>query len=683
MGRFMFLRMVTLMCAVAAATAAYAQGPDQVLIEIQNVPPGGVREIFVAGATADHTIVGASSGSIASNAMSEGKSADIAIDRCGDQVWVSVIQDGDLPLPERENCDRTIEENWPWGGGRRLVIDGRRGVVVPVPVGTVSRPVATTGRATTIGSRADVQAAAGAVLDALLAEPPAGVATGATRVAVMQLATMSDTALGTWIPSFRDNFAAMGRQGASNTTLASMEQLLTVVAPHYANYTSSLSAPIASPAPPGVPGERPFRIDLSSEYSTQLPGVTGSPISLSGRVRELDGSDKVPDAQWYYSFAGAGPIGYSGADGKGSPSLLLADPTSNRFVQMQDFTVILGGRAPADLPTWLGAVPDQIIKNVWPLMPLFERSIARALGARSRPAIFSYQLNPFAGSRVDQRGQNQGDETPASAQGQRTLDARPPQLLLAARSFFETIGRMFVPAFTSSASSAPGVRLHIGPGGRREYWIDPMQSAAGRAQSTTESPRPSLKVFIRSLGRSTGTDAQQAILINDGNVPIRVLEGESFATEPLEGVSEQSFARELEKYAGRPRMTMNLTSYCLNYEKAAPTKGQIFRLAPRAAQDQFGPVRRVLQAAARVRDRGELNPDGDPNLYFHSVRQWAIWTVEQRFNERTFADALLEYTKKNVTAAGRRWTKEIETAARSIIPNRWRDVQRVLAEARG
>jgi hypothetical protein len=237
------------------------------------------------------------------------------------------------------------------------------------------------------------------------------------------------------------------------------------------------------------------------------------------------------------------------------------------------------------------------------------------------------------------------------------------------------------PAVRADADRVRGVRLVVGPDGRREYWIDPEQSSGTPRQAATDLPRPSMKVFIRSLGRSTGDNAQQAILINDGNVPVRVLEGEVVATEPLEGVSEQSLAKEMERYAGRPRVTMNLTSYCLNFEKAAPSKGRVYRVAPRAAQRQLDPVRRILDASGRVRDAGRLNPDGDADLYHHSIRQWAIWTVEQRFDERRFAEALLEHTRKNVVGAGRRWTKEFESAARTIIPNRWRDVQQVLAEA--
>jgi hypothetical protein len=288
----------------------------------------------------------------------------------------------------------------------------------------------------------------------------------------------------------------------------------------------------------------------------------------------------------------------------------------------------------------------------------------------------------LAGARV---GSGQGQVSLAvqpPSSNQNGSIPRPPQLLLAARSFVETLRQTFVPTPRVAAFSGPGVRLVVGPRGRREYWIEPMQSGVAPAQAAAAVPRPSMKGFIRSLGRSTGENAQQAIIINDGNVPVRVLEGEAFATEPLEGVSEQTLAKEMEKYAGRPRVAMNLTSYCLNFEKAAPTKGGMYRVAASTAQDQLEPVRRILQAAEQVRDAGELHPDGDPTLYFHSVRQWAIWTVEQKFNERTFADALLEYTKKNVVAAGRRWNGEIEKAARSIIPNRWRDVQRVLAESR-
>ncbi len=67
-------------------------------------------------------------------------------------------------------------------------------------------------------------------------------------------------------------------------------------------------------------------------------------------------------------------------------------------------------------------------------------------------------------------------------------------------------------------------------------------------------------------------------------------------------------------------------------------------------QRQARPVPFILEASRRLRDAGALRLDSDPGEYFRSIRQWAIWTREQGFNEKTFAEALLEHTKKNVVA---------------------------------
>jgi hypothetical protein len=663
-------------CAIGAATAAHAQPPDQVSIELQGVPPGVPVEIFMSGARADQTIAGASA-SIASSFMSDGKPVDIVIDRCQDRTSVSIIEDADGRMrPADPACgDRTIIENVPWVGGRRLVIDVVRGVVVRNP---------------TIGTRPEVQSAARAVLDALRGEPAAGVATGATTAAVIALATISDGALSTWVPSFRDSFAAMGRQGASNTTLAAMEQLLNVMGPQFA-LPSGANPPVASAAPTSANAAREFRFSVDyvrpsplGQRGTQSALTTASPsVTLSGRFL-TPGAPIGRDRQWYYSFATGRSIGLSNGTG-GEDSAVVADDEWDDWIEVREPTSVTSLLRPASdrrnrffARSRSSAAIADLASLVSGILPNFIERGLRFGGPVTTPRVTA----PLSGSRVQQTDQGQASlATPSPASNQQGSTARPPRLLLAARSFAETLLESFVPTPRSAAFSAPGVRLVIGPRGRREYWIDPMQSIAAAAQTGTDVPRPSLKVFIRSLGRSTGDNAQEAIIINDGNVPVRVLESEAFATEPLEGVSEQAIAKEMEKYAGRPRMTMTLTSYCLNYEKAAPTKGRVYRVAARAAQDQLEPVRRILSAAELVRDAGELHPDGDPNLYFHSVRQWAIWTVEKGFNERRFADELLEYTKKNVAASGRRWTKEIDAAARSIIPNRWQDVQRVLAAA--
>jgi hypothetical protein len=674
-----------------AATPAGGQPPDQVSIEVRGVPPGSAVQLVFDSANGSKALEGGS-GSVASDFISQGKTATAFIDTCKGKVSVNVVEDGDrlLPPPDEPDCDRVTIPGVRLMPGTRLTIDVAKGVVLTQSVGTVSSstPAATSGNGTTIGTRADVQAAARAVFDALQTEPATAVATGTTNALVVELRTISDAALGTWIPRFQDAFGAMGRQGADNATFAAMEQLLTVVVPLYRNrLTGSSGDATASTTPPSAPAAQEIIInlstDLASEFENRTPqfgsSTAGSQFSLSGRV--LD-PGLTPRYRWQYSVSTGRAIGESDADASGVGSVVIADPSWDDWIEVRPLTGRTrinvrnsrpGSRAMVELMGTVGGIlPDFVQQGL--------RFGRRATTAPPTPG--PVVVGALAGARV---GFDQGQVSVATASANTELrnSAGPPQLLLAARGFVDALRQMLQPTVRTSAFKSPGgVRLVIDPRGRREYWIDPMRSNVAEAQASADIPRPSLKIFIRSLGRSTGENAQEAIVINDGNVPVRILDGEEFATEPLDGVSEQALARELERYAGRPRMTMNLTSYCLNFRKAAPTKGRIYRVAGTAAQDQLAPVRRVLHAAERLRDGKALNPDSDPELYYHSIRQWAIWTVEQRFNERTFAEALIEHTKKNVTAAGRRWDNALETSARSIIPNRWRDVQQVLAEAR-
>jgi hypothetical protein len=84
---------------------------------------------------------------------------------------------------------------------------------------------------------------------------------------------------------------------------------------------------------------------------------------------------------------------------------------------------------------------------------------------------------------------------------------------------------------------------------------------------------------------------------------------------------------------------------------------------------------------SRLRELGRLAPDSDPEDYFHAIRQWAVWTVEERFDPKRFEDAFVQVTQRNYQAAGEAWTDDVEKALRSLAPNRWNDVQAVLREA--
>jgi hypothetical protein len=109
----------------------------------------------------------------------------------------------------------------------------------------------------------------------------------------------------------------------------------------------------------------------------------------------------------------------------------------------------------------------------------------------------------------------------------------------------------------------------------------------------------------------------------------------------------------------------------------------VFRIAPPEVQRAFAPAQRVLAAARHLRDAGALSPDSDPVAYFHSIRQWAVWTREQGFDEGRYADAFVEHARKNLEASGGRWKGEMGKALRRVVPGRWRDIQRILAAASG
>ena len=90
---------------------------------------------------------------------------------------------------------------------------------------------------------------------------------------------------------------------------------------------------------------------------------------------------------------------------------------------------------------------------------------------------------------------------------------------------------------------------------------------------------------------------------------------------------------------------------------------------------------KVLRSAYRVQHAGLLRPDSDPAAYTDSIKQWAVWAVEQKFNEARFTDAFAAHTRKNVEGAGQQWSRPVEDAIRKASPNRWQDIVKVLAGA--
>jgi hypothetical protein len=219
------------------------------------------------------------------------------------------------------------------------------------------------------------------------------------------------------------------------------------------------------------------------------------------------------------------------------------------------------------------------------------------------------------------------------------------------------------PRLASAAIAGPRA-----PAWRRQTSAAPMQDA------------PRIKVFVTSLGQ-LGANAFRVVVVNDGGAPV-ALRLRDIALEPVSRLTEKDVQRELASLARLPQRAITVAGYCLQREKTAPAAGVVYRVASADAQAKNAPVSRVLQAAQRLRDRKALTPDTDPDEYYHSIVQWAIWTTQEKFDRRAFDAAFVTHARKNVVGAGERWSREIEDAVKEIAPHRWRDVSKVVDEAR-
>ena len=229
-------------------------------------------------------------------------------------------------------------------------------------------------------------------------------------------------------------------------------------------------------------------------------------------------------------------------------------------------------------------------------------------------------------------------------------------------------GALEVPT-NASAQGVSGANLQL------------LHAFAFKTTSRWQTPAPTrpLTVYLTSLGRSTG-DAFTLTALNHGRAPVS-LNFDNLVLEPVRGVATARAAREIANHRGG-RLTTTLTAYCLEFLKAPPIAGTLFRVADRRGRDKFSRFGHIVAASRRMQRYGLLPPDGgDARAYFHSIRQWAIWTQEQGFDEKRFGDAFVQHTRKNAEQAGRRWTDAFETAARSLVPGRWRAVQFALQEA--
>jgi hypothetical protein len=246
-------------------------------------------------------------------------------------------------------------------------------------------------------------------------------------------------------------------------------------------------------------------------------------------------------------------------------------------------------------------------------------------------------------------------------------------------SMLATRGRRVLGAIGSLLPGRRGVAaatMGFGPHAesRRDVWLAPLSAGVGRDDHATHPVR----MVLTSLGTSTG-EAFDVQIVNEGLRPVR-LSG-AIVLEPIAKASQAAVQRNLQRTARPGAATARVDAYCLEFLRQPPSAGTLFRIAPPEIQKKFAPMRNVLNAARRLHDAGLLTPDGDPEAYYHAITNWAIWTKTEQFTLDSFGKAFIEHTKKNVQAAGRPWTQQLEQALHAVVPGRWRDITRVLADA--
>jgi hypothetical protein len=243
---------------------------------------------------------------------------------------------------------------------------------------------------------------------------------------------------------------------------------------------------------------------------------------------------------------------------------------------------------------------------------------------------------------------------------------------------------------------------------RAERWFNPLGLLARRLADNIErwrgsvGPRPLLRrddleavapftsgqsiglpkgvhLLLTDRGGSTGKTLGLQVLNLSGQ-PIR-LGSMPLALEPIRQQAQARVQQAFTRLAKASPVNIDLAAYCVEFLKAPPGPNTIFRLAPAGVQQKFASMSKLLRAAYRVQEAGLLNPDSNPAAYTDAIKQWALWTVEQNFNEARFTEAFLGHTRKNVEAAGQAWPKEAEGTIRKVSPNRWRDIAQILSGA--
>lgn len=273
---------------------------------------------------------------------------------------------------------------------------------------------------------------------------------------------------------------------------------------------------------------------------------------------------------------------------------------------------------------------------------------------------------------------------------------------LAQREFEDASGEIHTILEPPAAQELERIyRTAIGEGGapisQGPSTIDPASGTAaamlGGPSGRGGSDAP-VEVVILSTEGSTGP-VMEAFFLNKGK-PVRI-QGQGIALEPVANVDAATMQRiddireaalqgkpvpgggeDMEGWTGASVVRVVLDAYCLEADLAVPTRGMLYRIADPARQAAFGSLRPILEASERLREQGALHPSNNPEDYFHSIRQWAIWAEEKDMDADAFEEAFVDHAEKNIASAGQPWNADVEKVVREYAPGRWQDIEAVL-----
>jgi hypothetical protein len=265
------------------------------------------------------------------------------------------------------------------------------------------------------------------------------------------------------------------------------------------------------------------------------------------------------------------------------------------------------------------------------------------------------------------------------------FDATPSYTQLFPHGLYSRAGIMSAPG----GEGVQGIGLEVDGQPHEEVkpaWLDSDRYAPGGAaaeeigrSNVPANERDAPLIYMVAQGGPTGEVFRvQVVQPESGPVDIDGL----VAVEPVAATAEDRarFERELAETPGA-RYAMTAAGYCLNKDLLPPPAGTVYRIAPAEKQAAFAPMRRALDAARRLRDAGQLNPDSDPADYYHSIRQWAVWTIEKGYDREGFLEAFVEQMEKNFREAGQPWSADVAAAVRAYGEGRWTDIRKILDAA--